>query len=92
MKTDIVACRNPSVEQFARHHIRSNLMGIAIRAATEAGIPKPSRDEKRTKKGMIAWFDRHWDRIKDISPLIEIGEPSGDESTDGGGDHHEETS
>jgi hypothetical protein len=36
-----------------------------------ARILKPSRNDQRTKKGMISWFDRHLARIEHILPEME---------------------
>jgi hypothetical protein len=47
------------------------LIAIAIGAATRLGISPPSRNDKRKKARMVAWFASHWVEIEQIIPFIE---------------------
>jgi hypothetical protein len=81
IKTDDLALRHPPLDELARNRVRIELVGIAIVAAESAGIPSPNRDDKRTKKGMVDWFDRYWDRIEPFLPWIEEVEYPNEENS-----------
>jgi hypothetical protein len=70
IKADDMASRHPLLDQFVHARIRVELVRIALATAGSVHIQEPSRDEKRTRKGMIGWFERNWSDIELFLPSI----------------------
>jgi hypothetical protein len=68
---------DPRFRAFVDNHHRAAMLNIALRISEGSrSMRRPSRDEKRLKSGMILWFARYWDQVKDI--LREKEADSGD--------------
>jgi hypothetical protein len=71
IKTDDLAFRHPALHELVGNRIRVELIRMGKRAADISHISEPSRDDKRTRRGMVDWFERHWSRIEPIVPWMD---------------------
>ena len=40
--------------------------------AALGNIEPPSREEKRSKKSLLLWFERNWQRLKPLIPYVTL--------------------
>jgi hypothetical protein len=63
------------LDRLARECSQPQMIAIAVAAAARLGIPPPSRNDKRKKARMIAWFETHAQELEQIVPFMDGSVP-----------------
>jgi hypothetical protein len=62
------------LQQFGPHVTLRQLTAIAATVAEIAHVDSPSRNDRREKDRMVAWFENHWLEIQAFLPDVRVQE------------------